>query len=515
MRAVLPLWSADPSAGPDAHLLADLVTASATDGPPWIWVAVLGLFGVVSAVVSLQAWFKKWVIDDTPTSTCRGVFLGRNEVVGRAVPIHQPLTSPFTSTPSVWFEWHLERYHSDDDGGSWQTVEKRSTCAPFWIEDATGRILVRPRDARMDVDGHTRNTLGRNYAPPYSRWQLRQWVLVGEDALERHESLQDRSFWEPPEDGGWFKASTSTPLADLRGRHRVTERVFPAGHHVYLLGHARERPDLPGLEFTARAGRLLVSTKQESDIARRKARKAVLSGLVSLVLLAAAAAVASMQSHDELRPSWPIAVMAVMLLGLLILTLVRNYNRQVRVKEQASKAWSMIEVSLQRRAELLPELARVAEGYLNHEGRTQTVLAELRQGWALPVHEELPAEASMVTVESSDRAQRSVAADAFAIAEAHPALRGDAVFSDLQRRIVDAEEAVASARVFYNEAINVLRDRRQQFPGSVFASMVDVPTWRLFEAEEAARATPPVAIAPSEAAPHQPAHRPAPPQAHT
>lgn len=501
MRAELPL----------------LLVASDSDGPPaWIFILILGGVGIVAAVSSLKLWFKKWVIDDTPTSTCRGVFVGRNEVVGRAVPVHQPLTSPFTSTPSVWFEWHLERYQSSDDSGSWVTVEKRSTAAPFWIEDSTGRILVRPRNARLEVDGHTQKRLGKKYAPPYSRWQLRQWVLAGEDALERQESLLDRSFQEPPQDGSWFRSSTSKPIGALRGSHRITERVFPAGHHIYLLGHARERPDLPGLEFTGGDDDLLLSMREEEEIARSKQRAALGSGLLSLATLGGAAAIWSYQPHGAVQWSWPIAVVSTMLVLLLLLTLVRNYNRQVKVKEQAAKAWSMIEVSLQRRAELLPELARVTEIYASHERETQTVVAELRQSWNLPDHQELPVEESMVTVERSDRGQRTAAAHAFALAEAHPTLRADTVFLDLQRRIVDAEEAVASARVFYNEAINVLRDRRQQFPGSVFASMVDVPTWRLFEAEEEAQAVPPVAIAPPEAEPHhvpQPGSAEAVPQA--
>ena len=47
-----------------------------------MWIFITGILAVVLGVVSLQAWRKKWTIDDTPTSTCRGVFVGRNEVIG-------------------------------------------------------------------------------------------------------------------------------------------------------------------------------------------------------------------------------------------------------------------------------------------------------------------------------------------------------------------------------------------------------------------------------------------------
>ena len=73
------------------------------------------------------------------------------------------------------------------------------------------------------------------------------------------------------------------------------------------------------------------------------------------------------------------------------------------------------------------------------------------------------------------------------------------VFLDLQRRYADAEESVASARRFYNDAIEVLRTRRGQFPGNLFARFVEVPSWNLFEADDADRAVPRIPEAPAAA----------------
>ena len=76
----------------------------------------------------------------------------------------------------------------------------------------------------------------------------------------------------------------------------------------------------------------------------------------------------------------------------------------------------------------------------------------------------------------------------------------DGGFVELQHRITDAEEAVASARQFYNDAVNVLRDRRSTFPGRLFAWSVTIPSWELFEAADA-RQAPLVAIDPTPAPP--------------
>lgn len=466
------------------------------------------LFALIAAVVagwmSLSAWRKKWTIDDTPTSTCRGVFVGRNEVVGVAQPLYEPLRSPFTQTPCVWFSWELEQYRKSGDNHQWVTIEKRATAAPFWLADDTGRVLVRPRRADLHPVQALQEGLDGDFAPPYSRWQLRQWVLVGEDTVERQQSLADASFHEAPKvSSGWFSfgEDTGSPISSLSGRNRVTEQVIAVGSPLYLLGTARPRPDGPGLEFTGDAGEdLLVSTKSEAQVASSSGWTARIAGLVCLLASGGFVAGATAEATGEPRWGWAIATVVAELGVLFLITLQRNYNRQVEVKEQAAKAWSLIDVSLQRRAELIPRLVAVVEGYGAHEREVQELVAQLRTVPAPPpTGAPLPDDATIDAAEVADRGQRSAAVSTAALAEAYPDLKASEVYLDVQRRYADAEESVASARRFYNDAIEVLRTRRGQFPGSLFARFVQVPSWKLFEADEAARYVPPVAVAPAAA----------------
>lgn len=482
-----------------------------------------GVVAVVLAVTCLRAWRKKWDIDDTPTSTCRGVFVGRNEVIGQAVPLGQPLMAPFSQAAVVWFEWHLEKYRSSGENSSWVTVEKRATAAPFWVQDETGRVLVRPRKAKIESVPSACRPIGSSYAPPYSRWELRQWALVGEDMIERQRSLaSDPAFAEAPHPGGgWFSSTPDTidPISRLSGKHRVTERMIPAGSPVYLLGEASPRTDINGLEFDAATHEgLLISGKSEGQMSSASSSRALLSGLGALAALPFFVGCVSADVRGEVRWSWVAAALVAELTAFLVITLTRNFNRQVAVKEQAAKAWSMIDVSLRRRSELLPNLARVVSAYAGHERLVQETTALLRADHDPQVRsagEALPSEQTLASAESADRAQRSAAASAVALAEAYPELKADRMFLDLQFRIADSEEAVASARTFYNDAINVLRDRRQQFPGSLFARMVDVPSWRLFEAEEAETYAPALSLAPAliggaNTVDHEPALEPPP-----
>ncbi|MEZ5138580.1 MAG: LemA family protein [Acidimicrobiales bacterium] len=182
-------------------------------------------------------------------------------------------------------------------------------------------------------------------------------------------------------------------------------------------------------------------------------------------------------------------------LGVLALTtLQRNYNRQVEVKEQAAKAWSLIDVSLQRRAELIPALVAVVEGYGAHEREVQELVAELRTVPAPPAgHAELPDDhrcgSSRPTAPAggggSRRARRGLPRPARQRGLPRPA-------APLRRRRGGGGLGPALLQRRHRGAPHPARP----VPRQLFARFVQVPSWKLFEADEADRYVPPVAVAP-------------------
>ncbi len=125
-----------------------------------------------------------------------------------------------------------------------------------------------------------------------------------------------------------------------------------------------------------------------------------------------------------------------------------GYNRIQTLDETASSAKQQIEVQLQRRADLVPNLVNTVKGYAAHEEGVFTAVAEARSKLA-------------GAVRSGDPAQQ-VAADAqltgalgrlLAISEAYPQLKADQQFLRLQDELSGTENRIAVSRSDYNAAV--------------------------------------------------------------
>ena len=77
-----------------------------------------------------------------------------------------------------------------------------------------------------------------------------------------------------------------------------------------------------------------------------------------------------------------IIALLFLLIVVFIIVLIVNHNKLVKYKEQVSNEWSQIDVELQRRFDLIPNLTSTVKGYIAHEKKTLTELAELRTRWA-------------------------------------------------------------------------------------------------------------------------------------
>ncbi|MCC4117075.1 LemA family protein [Aromatoleum toluclasticum] len=160
---------------------------------------------------------------------------------------------------------------------------------------------------------------------------------------------------------------------------------------------------------------------------------------------------------------------AAVALGALVIALLYAivvYNGLVRLKHNIAKAWANIDVLLKQRHDELPKLVEVCRQYKQFEQETLQRVTEARARVASArEHQDVAA------LGKAEGMLRTGLGQIFAVAEAYPELRANEHFMQLQTRITALENGIADRREWYNESVNLLNVRIEQFPDVFVARM--------------------------------------------
>jgi LemA protein len=174
------------------------------------------------------------------------------------------------------------------------------------------------------------------------------------------------------------------------------------------------------------------------------------------------------------------------LAGVMVVVLAALFNGLVRARQRVREAWSAIDVQLQRRASLIPNLVEAVRGYAAYERGTMERIVEARG--------RLRAASGPLAAARAD-AELTRALDVlFALAEAYPELKANERFAQLQADLADTENNVAFARNYYNGAVEAYNIKVETFPGLVVARLFGFRTAEFFSAD--AGSSTPVAVGP-------------------
>jgi LemA protein len=165
-----------------------------------------------------------------------------------------------------------------------------------------------------------------------------------------------------------------------------------------------------------------------------------------------------------------------LLWGALVVLLAVFYNGLVRARQRVREGWSAIDVQLQRRASLIPNLVEAVRGYAAYERGTMERIVEARGALRAAAG---PGAAARANGELS-RALGTL----FALAEAYPDLKANERFAGLQADLVDTENKVAFARNYYNGAVEAYNIKVQSFPGLLAAKLFGFQVAEFFAAGE-------------------------------
>jgi len=169
-------------------------------------------------------------------------------------------------------------------------------------------------------------------------------------------------------------------------------------------------------------------------------------------------------------------------LGVPLLILILLYNKLVKLRNRGDNAWHQIDVQLQKRADLVPNLVETVKGYAAHEKKVFEEVTKARSIYSQAGTMQQKAEATNMLT--------SALKTLFAVVENYPELKANQNFLLLQEELSGIESKIAYARQFYNDVVLSFNNAQQVFPSNIIANWFGFKPREYFEIEETKREAP-------------------------
>lgn len=386
---------------------------------------IAALLSLGCLLAAFHFYRRRCLIDDTPTSKAKGVFIGTVELKGTAES-ETPLRSYLAGVDCVHYSYKIEehwRRTSLDAKGrpktqsGWKTVAQKSKSVPIYLKDDTGLIRILPDRAEIHADS------------------------VFSQECRRNDSL-------------YYEKGPAESVTNSTHRRRFTEQAIPLHNPIYLVGHARERHDLVAAEIAQNKNSpwFLISTHDEKHHSNRYRLWYWLWLAGGLGLLLGGIALYQSQIQTPTAPTISLLTGTILYLAVLMIGWIWNaYNNLVSLRQRVNQGWSQIDIELKRRHDLIPNLIKTVEGYQRHESSLQQLTAEIRQQGDNPG-------------ELEHKGLQGINSKLLLIIEEYPELKADQSFLALQQCLAETEQRLAMARDYYNEIATFYRTRLEIIP---------------------------------------------------
>ena len=160
-------------------------------------------------------------------------------------------------------------------------------------------------------------------------------------------------------------------------------------------------------------------------------------------------------------------IILVAIAVVLIVFIIALYNKLVKLRNMVDNAWAQIDVQLQRRLDLIPNVVETVKGYAQHESATLDAVG-------------------------ANNHLTETLKSLFAVAEAYPDLKANANFQQLQAELSNTEDKISYMRQSFNDTVMKYNTAIQTFPAVLFAGVMGFKERPSFTAEEGASAAPKV-----------------------
>jgi len=365
------------------------------------------VIGVVILLVTAFFAFRtikvKRIQENVPTSKAAGATYGLTELAGEllADDDKEPFTGPLSRLPCVWYHYTVQEKRGSGKNASWVTIEDDTKKQPFYCEDDSGRMRVFPGQAE---------------------------IITKQTKTKRE------------------------------GRYLYREIRLSPGDQLYLLGHAKpDRTRGDTLVMNHEKGLpYIISNYTEEEVMFSKANSGMLLlsvgiSAVFLVCFWLSATAGNFSALDFLL----LSLIAPIFFSIQMLMLM--FNDLIFLKNRCDRNWANIQVSLKKRATLIPKLVQLVRVHMAHEKDLQTKLSELRETAANPPDSSQAVDQFMAT-------ETRIIDQLRARMEDYPDIKSQEMSTELTDRLVKLENEVALIRDGFNDAVTMFNTRIETFP---------------------------------------------------
>jgi LemA protein len=181
-----------------------------------------------------------------------------------------------------------------------------------------------------------------------------------------------------------------------------------------------------------------------------------------------------------------ITVIIIILVIVVILALIGlgSYNGFVKSRNLIQESWRQIDVELNRRYELIPNLVETVRAYAAHERNTLEDITRLRS----QAQQLSQSEGALPTQQRADveAALSGAVRNLIVSVEAYPDLKSNQNFLELQRQLAETEDRIAAGRRFYNANVRVYNTKVESVPSNIIAGMFHFEKATYFQVDEPA-----------------------------
>ena len=170
-----------------------------------------------------------------------------------------------------------------------------------------------------------------------------------------------------------------------------------------------------------------------------------------------------------------IILMTLVVIAILVILIIKEYNKIIKLQNKVKSSESGIDIYLNQRFDLIPNLVECVKGYAKHEKQLLENITKQRTEYA-----------KNQNLKKAGELNKSLN-KVIAIAENYPELKANENFKQLSEELSNTENKISFSRQFYNDTVTMYNTKLQVFPSNIIAGMFNFTARELFKSDDEAR----------------------------